>query len=124
MTKPIRTHYMKDAPVNDIVKEMLQHVTSEELQKKFEIAYAEQIKELFEVFLVQEALNTYSHQLRVPLKALDIRPAVLTALENASIKTVADLVQYSPKELTKIPGIGPKAVEQVYAALRKEGMIK
>lgn len=124
MAKPIRTHYPKEAPVNNIVKEMLQHVTLEELQRKFEIVYADQLKNLFDLFLVQEALNTYSYQLKMPLRKLNIRSTLVAALGNAAIKTAADLVQYSPKELTKIPGIGPKAVEQVYAALRKEGMIK
>lgn len=124
MTKPIRSKYLEDAPVKDYVKEMLKHVALEDLQRKFEAAYADQIKKLFEVFLVKESLNTYNYQLKVPLKQLGIRPAILDALNYAGIKTVSGIVQFSPNELRRIPGISNQSIKQIYDALRQEGVIK
>ncbi len=44
------------------------------------------------------------------------------ALENAGIKTLKQLSKFTEKEITKLHGMGPNAVEKLKVMLKKEGL--
>jgi large subunit ribosomal protein L21 len=60
----------------------------------------------------------------VNLEDLGLPSRVMSALEGAGLSGVQDLAQASDEELLAIRGFGPKALEQVRAALEEKGFAK
>ncbi len=58
---------------------------------------------------------------RVSIEQLDLPSRVMSALQGAGLSSVQDLVQASDEELLAVRGFGPKALEQVRAALKEKG---
>jgi large subunit ribosomal protein L21 len=55
------------------------------------------------------------------IEELDLPSRVMNTLEGAGLDSVQDLVQASDEELLAVRGLGPKALEQVRAALKEKG---
>lgn len=55
------------------------------------------------------------------IEELDLPSRVMSALQGAGLGSVQDLVQAGDEELLAIRGFGPKALEQVRAALKEKG---
>jgi large subunit ribosomal protein L21 len=55
------------------------------------------------------------------IEELDLPSRVMSALQDAGLGGVQDLVQAGDEELLSIRGFGPKALEQVRAALKERG---
>jgi len=52
---------------------------------------------------------------------LDIPVRLMNALEGRAILTVHDLLMKRPEEITSIPNVGTRSLEQIYKALSKIG---
>jgi large subunit ribosomal protein L21 len=62
--------------------------------------------------------------LQVSIEELELPSRVMSALEGAGLGSVKDLMQAGDEELLAIRGFGPKALEQVRAALKEKGFIQ
>ncbi len=60
--------------------------------------------------------------LKTRIETLDLSPRTLTALEEASIRTVGGLVRKSKDDILALDGIGPKGREEIVARLTKMGV--
>ena len=60
--------------------------------------------------------------LKTRIETLDLSPRTLAALEEASIRTVGGLVRKSREDILGLDGVGPKAVEEIEALLKKLGV--
>jgi large subunit ribosomal protein L21 len=57
------------------------------------------------------------------IEELGLPSRVLSALEGAGLSSVQDLVKAGDEELLAVRGLGPKALEQLRAALKEKGFI-
>jgi len=62
--------------------------------------------------------------LEVSIEELDLASRVMSALKGAGLGSVQDLLQADDEELLAIRGFGPKALEQLHAALKEKGFIQ
>ncbi len=60
--------------------------------------------------------------LKTRIETLDLSPRTLTALEEASIRTVGGLVRKSKDDILALDGIGPKGLEEIVSLLTKMGV--
>ncbi len=60
--------------------------------------------------------------LKTRIETLDLTPRTLSALEEASIRTVGGLVRKSHDDILALDGIGPKGLEEIVALLTKMGV--
>lgn len=67
---------------------------------------------------VEEAVEA----LEVSIEELELPSRVMSTLEGAGLGSVQDLVRADDEELLAIRGFGPKALEQVRAALKEKGL--
>lgn len=56
-----------------------------------------------------------------PVSTLDVRPAIISTLEGADLTTVGDVLDYGPRQLDDIDGVGEKTVNIILDALAKKG---
>lgn len=62
--------------------------------------------------------------LEVSIEELELPSRVMSALKGAGLGSVQDLLQAGDEELLAIRGFGPKALEQLHAALKEKGFIQ
>lgn len=60
--------------------------------------------------------------LKTRIETLDLTPRTLTALEDASIRTVGGLVKKKKDDILALEGIGPKGVEEIESLLAGMGV--
>ncbi len=60
--------------------------------------------------------------LKTRIETIDLSPRTLTALEEASIRTVGGLVRKSKDDILALDGIGPKGLEEIVTLLTKMGV--
>lgn len=60
--------------------------------------------------------------LKTRIEALDLSARTLTALEEASIRTIGGLVKKSKDDILSLDGIGPKGLEEIDDLLKKMGL--
>jgi DNA-directed RNA polymerase alpha subunit len=53
---------------------------------------------------------------------LNLAGRVATLLDSKGLKTVQSILWFSAKELEEIPGIGPKVIVQIRAALKERNL--
>jgi large subunit ribosomal protein L21 len=63
-------------------------------------------------------------QVSASIDELGLPGRVVSALKGAGIESVDDLLMKDEKELLDIRGFGAKSLEQVYASLKEEGLIR
>lgn len=59
--------------------------------------------------------------LKTRIETLDLSPRTLSALEDASIRTIGGLVRKKKDDILALDGIGPKGVEEIETLLKKMG---
>ena len=69
-----------------------------------------------------EWLKNHSIQ-SMPIRLLDLPLRIKNGLENDGIHTVGELAKHKPDSLLKIPEIGERSLEKIFAALRNLNLI-
>ncbi len=57
-----------------------------------------------------------------PIDDLQLSVRSLNSLKNSSIRTLKDLVEFTPKDLGEVKNIGEKAVQEIAEMLQREGL--
>ena len=116
------------APIFTYLVQMRRDVGEQELYERFLTTCADEIRQLYEHFLVFEALRVFSEGhpdvANVSIDTLGLNPrALATAKELCPDGTIARLLLYSAEELRAMPGMGEKSVNQILNKLQELGAI-
>ncbi len=66
--------------------------------------------------------GSLTQSLNTPIDHLGLSPRTLNRLLSLGIKTISELVRWTPEELQRERGIGPRAVEEIQNALELYGL--
>ena len=114
-----------DAFILQAVKALDIPAEDEDLFKRFVEKEADKLDALWADFLEREAVDCL--YARAPSLRTQIRHTTLSnytkgVLERAYILTVKDLVEYSPEELKRFRGLGPKSLEEITEFVKSLGL--
>lgn len=105
-----------DAFIYSAVKSMNLSGEEEGLFQKFREKYRDRIQELYNVFLMEEALERLAGihpALRTKIKDTPLPNRAKNVLRAADVVTVGDLVQFSPDELRAFRNMGAGTVKEI-----------
>lgn len=76
-------------------------------------------REEIEKWLTQEKEPVRTELDDIPIDALQLRPSIYDSLYKAGMRTVGDVRRYTAYDLSKIPHLGDKAVQEIEAEIFK-----
>ena len=94
-------------------------------QLKSIIGFQEQTEEAegtTEAVETEQPAEVDTEVLKTRIETLDLAPRTLAVLEEANIRTVGGLVGKRKDDILALEGVGPKAVEEIGALLKKMGV--
>jgi len=69
---------------------------------------------------VATSVSSLATRLAQPIDDLGLSVRSLNSLKNSGVRTLRDLVTYSPDQLNDVKNVGDKAIEEIAALLRRE----
>jgi DNA-directed RNA polymerase subunit alpha len=66
--------------------------------------------------------SSLSTRLAQPIDDLGLTVRSLNSLKNSGVRTLRDLVTYSPAQLNDVKNVGDKAIEEIASVLKREGL--
>ncbi len=106
----------KDAMIAPLIKDIDFNTTDPQLKSRFNEMYHDKIQKLWELFLIDMAVEKAIEQhprLQTKLADTPLSNRSKTRLRSIDVKTVADIAIYSLSELKMIRGMGALSLKEI-----------